>query len=296
MVCFLDVLGFETKFNLLGLGGILEKYEKLIQVINEQNESTEKWFGTMNFSEGAYWTAEQDAFISQRIYGTYASDSILLFANADFPENSYPKALNLTVEERSKRAKDPGTGWMYQTIPCDNFLNVCNEIICHSIEIGFPLRGCIAMGEAVLHLDRRIFLGKPLLEAVRLENSQVCIGTVFTKSFMLQLVPKRYQISYNSHFKAEIPPNFSGTILDWPRHWRNTRKDNLQNAIDLLNINPEYDEYYKKTQSIIDVSNSTSELFNSPNDIYIKNVYPQFSSELLELFCRPVRIQKKETD
>jgi hypothetical protein len=96
VVCFLDVLGFESRFAALGLGGILEKYIQLLGVVDQRNENTERWFGPLNFSEGAYMTSDPDAFISARLYGAYASDSILLFAHADFPENRYPKALDST--------------------------------------------------------------------------------------------------------------------------------------------------------------------------------------------------------
>jgi len=84
----------------------------------------------MNFSEGAYWTSEPDVFISAKLYGAYASDSIILFAHADFPENLYPDALNSTEEKRQVKGRDPAAGSIYHTVPCDNFLDLCNEVLC----------------------------------------------------------------------------------------------------------------------------------------------------------------------
>jgi hypothetical protein len=290
-VCFFDVLGFESRFATLGLGGMVEKYEQLIHVVNRQNEETARWFGPMNFSEGAYWTAEKEPFISARLYGAYASDSILLFANADFPENRYPDALNSTPEERKIKGQDPGSGWRYHPIPCDNFLDLCNEIICHSIEIGLPLRGAISMGEAILHIDYNIFLGQPLIETARLEHVQVCIGASLATSFTKdQIVPQRYQLPFNTHFKANVPQSFSGMILDWPRHWRNTRKTDLIATIHALDVDLKFSDYYKKTEEIVIASEARASLFESPDDCRITKVYPQFSSPELELFARPVRL------
>lgn len=290
-VCLLDVLGFESRFNELGLSGMLEKYVQLIQIVNSRNEWTEKWFGSFNFSEGAYWTAEGDGFISARLYGAYASDSIILFAHADFPENRYPAILNLNHDERNRKANDPAQGWMYHTVPCDNFLDLCNEVICHSIEIGLPLRGGISMGEAVLHLDRGIYLGKPLIDAARLESPQQCIGASFASSFLEQLVPERYKLGHIAHFKKEPPSHFGGAILDWPRHWRNTRKASLFDVIDAFDTGAKFSEYYLKTKSIISSSEKYSHHYTEPEHIFITKVYPQYSSPLLELRTRPYRLE-----
>jgi hypothetical protein len=289
-VCFFDVLGFESRFAALGLGGILEKYTQLIGIVDQRNESTEQWFGPLNFSEGAYWVSEQDAFISARLYGAYASDSILLFANADFPENRYPDALNSTPEERQLKGQDPAQGWMYDTVPCDNFLDLCNEVICHSIEIGLPLRGAISMGEAILHLDRGIFLGQPLIDTARLEHTQLCIGASFASPFMSQIVPNRYQLPFTDHFKHDIPQSFSGITLDWPRHWRKTREANLNDVVRALDADSQFSPYYTKTEEMILASQARAHLFESPEDSFITKVYPQFSSPLLELMVRPVRL------
>jgi len=75
-----------------------------------------------------------------------------------------------------------------------------------SIEIGLPLRGAFSMGEAVLHLDRGVFLGQPIIDTARLEHTQLCIGASFafktelSKTFHLFSLP--VQISYRRH---EVP-------------------------------------------------------------------------------------------
>jgi len=287
-VCFLDVLGFESRFASLGLGGMLDKYVQLIGVVDARNNATEQWFGPMEWGEGAFWTAERAGFISARLYGTYASDSILLFAHTDFPANRYPDAENSTLQERRERAKDPATGWMYHPVPCDNFLNLCNEMLCRSIEIGLPLRGAISMGEAIL--TSGIYLGQPLIDAVTLEHTQQCIGASFSVSFMQQIVPNRYKIQHASHFKREPPSNFGGAILDWPRHWRNTRETPLLAVIDELDSDTRFTDYYARTKAIVEASIAAAELYTGPDHTYITKVYPQYSSPLLELNCRPFRV------
>ncbi|MGH8560134.1 MAG: hypothetical protein ACRESZ_22315 [Methylococcales bacterium] len=286
-VCFLDVLGFESRFATRGLSGMLEKYLQLVGIVDHRNEDTERWFGPMNFSEGVYWTAEPDAFISAKLYGAYASDSILLFAHADFPQNRYPAALNTTLEERQRMGQDPAQGWMYHTVPCDNFLDLCNEIICHSIEIGLPLRGAFSMGEAVLHLDRGIFLGEPLIDSARLEHMQCSIGASFAGTFMDQVVPNRFKLPFSSHFKSKVPYIFSRFVLDWPRHWRKTRTTDLFDALKELDVDPRFSNYYKITKDIALASQELANLYESAEETYITKVYPQFSSPLLELHCRP---------
>lgn len=290
-VCFFDVLGFESRFAAWGLAGMLEKYTQLIRIVDQRNEATERWFGPINFSEGAYWTSEPDVFISAKLYGAYASDSIVLFAHADFPENRYPLALNSTPEERQLKAQHAATGWMYQTVPCDNFLDLCNEVICHSIEIGLPVRGALSMGEAVLHLDRGIFLGQPLIDTARLEHTQLCIGASFAGPFMSQIIPKRYQLSFMRHFRQDVPQIFSGVTLDWPRQWRRTRQANLIDVVQRLDVDPRFGKYYKTTEEVVIASQAIAHLFESPEESDIRKVYPQFSSPLVQLLVRPFRVE-----
>ena len=295
-VCFLDVLGFESRFTALGLGGMLEKYTQLIDIVGRHNDRMALLFDRVNFSETAYWAAGGDISISNRLYGAYASDSILLFAHADFPENRYPAALSLTAEERIARSKDPASGWMYQPVPCDGFLDLCCEVLCHSVEIGLPLRGALVMGEAVLHLDRRIFLGGPLIEAARMEHQQCFIGASLASSFVDQLVPARYQLAFADHFKSSPPSNFAGTILDWPRHWRNTRSDDLASAVGALDGDPKFSAYYETTLKTIVASSSVAGLHTSSADIDTRSVYPQFNGDQVVAAARPFRAEPREPD
>lgn len=295
LICFCDVLGFENQFKSLGLDGILEKYEQLIQVIEEVNERNEHFFGKFNFKEGGYWLKEADVMIGSKQFGAYASDSVLLFGHADFPANRYPEMLETTQEERERRKNDVATGWQYRAIPCDNFLIACNELMCQSVEIGFPLRGALSLGECAINPQLPIFLGQPFIDAARLEKEQKYIGIGFTKSFMDEIVPDHFKIAFEAHMKKPVG-HFSGFVLDWPRHWRKTRTESATEAVKKLDTAPEYSDYYKNTLQLIQASESEKrgdegdefEMFTS-----IRKNYPQFASRSTELHARFAMVLEK---
>jgi hypothetical protein len=179
-VGFFDILGFEHRFQELGLARMLELYEQLISLVDKQNSRMENFFRgrpgqpgskSIAFPESAIWLKGREVWISHQLFGAYASDSILLWAHSHFPE-----ARALTAAERAEKGDDPVHGWNYHPVPCEVFLDACNELICHALEIGLPLRGTLACGEAVLDSNRRLFIGKPLIDAVRAERCQRFIG------------------------------------------------------------------------------------------------------------------------
>ena len=288
-LCFFDVLGFETRFSDLGLHGMLQKYVALIGLVNARNEHMRRLFGEIGFSESAYWTSDHDAFIFSHLYGAYASDSLLVWTHTDFPAARYPAALDLTPAERHRRTSEPGGGWQYHPIPCDNLLDVCNEMICHSLEIGLPLRGALALGEAVLHGERGVYLGQPLIDGARMEHSQRIIGASFTRSFMNQIVPQRYLVPFDTHLKDVRDGLFQGNILDWPRHWRATRKTDARDVIRTLNTLPSATAYYDNTLRMIDASDAREGMFDGPEETRICSAYAQFSAPELSLRARAVR-------
>jgi hypothetical protein len=226
MIGFFDVLGFKNRFQNLGLSEIAKRYDALIDLVNTRSAHMATLFGGMNFHEGAYLVQGPDAFILHRMHGAYASDSLLIWAHANFPE-----ARGISEQERKKLAADPAQGWMYHPIPYDVFFGECNELMCHSLEVDLPLRGAFAMGKAILDGDRRVFLGQPLIDANGLEHAQRIIGASFTKSFASQTIPKRFGLPFDSHLKDKNNTLFAGQILDWPRHWRSTRRNDLRKIV-----------------------------------------------------------------
>ncbi len=281
-----DILGFEKRLARFGLTEMLTRYEALIDVVDYRKEQIQKVFGDFGYKEAPYWTSEGDVSIFTEVYGAYASDSILLWSNRTWPE-----AREVNTDEYQSLANDPAEGWKYQPTPCDNFLDVCNDLMCRGLEVGLPLRGAIAIGDAILNPERNIFLGQPIVDAARLENGQKMISTSFCKSAMHQSIPARFTLGFDHHIKSNHRDLWGGALLDWPRHWRNTRKIDLVHTIQALNIEKEYSAYYENTLELIAHSLEFSGKFESLEETSIRASYKPFlwSNTALSIRARPVR-------
>jgi hypothetical protein len=214
---------------------MIEKYQQLINIIDKNNFKQEE-LKNGNF-HGAFWTSEGIPLISYEIKGAYASDSILIWANRKLEE---------------------------KFVPSDNFLDICNQLICSSIEIGLPLRGAISMGNLCIDEKKGVFLGKALVDIARLEKQQDIIGATPCKDFQHQLIQNEYFLPYKSHLKKFEYDNMKlsfGAILDWPRHWRKTRKSSLLDFMSSLNIDdsPEVKIKYDNTFKLVKFSELNSE-------------------------------------
>lgn len=290
-VALFDVLGFEERLNNFGLSEMLVRYESLIDVVNYRKEQRQHVFDTLGFSEAPYWTSEGDVSIFSEIYGAYASDSILLWANRTWPE---ARTANSDVLQIS--ASNPADGWKFHPIPCDNFLDVCNDLMCRGLEVGLPLRGAIAIGDAVLDQERNVFLGQPIVEAARLEGGQKLIGTSFCISTKGQTVPPRFTLQFDKHIKNTHRSLWGGAMLDWPRHWRRTRKSDLLNVIAALNTNPKYSIYYENTLELIAYSKTIAGKFESSEETSIRSQYEPFSWSNNELAVRARAVRRVPFD
>lgn len=293
IVALFDVLGFEERLKSFGLSGMLARYEALIDVVNYRKRHMQHVFGTLGFSEAPYWTADRDVFIFSETYGAYASDSILLWANRTWPE-----AREAGDEVFQAGANNLADGWKYHPIPCDNFLEVCNDLMCRGLEVGLPLRGAIAIGDAVLDQERSIFLGQPIVEAARLEGGQKLIGGSFCVSTVGQMVPPRFALQFDSHIKDTHRSLWGCSMLDWPRHWRRTRKTDLTEVVAALDTNPNYSAYYENTLELIAFSETFANKYESPEETSIRTQYEQFSWSNTELAvqARAVRRVPVEPD
>jgi hypothetical protein len=277
-VALFDILGFEQRLARFGLAEMLARYEDLIDSVNYRKEHAERVFGNMGMAEAPHWLPDGDVFLFTKTHGAYASDSILLWA-----DRTWPDARNISEEDSLRLATNTADGWMHHPIPCDNFLDVCNDLMCRGLEVGLPLRGAIAIGEAALIPDRNIFLGQPIVEAARIESGQQFIGAGFCKSALNQVVPARYALPFERHIKESHKDKWSGTALDWPRHWRSTRKWELSRVVAALNVDPKFSSYYENTLDFIEYSKQFSNLFESAEEISIRSNYPQFSWSNSEL-------------
>jgi hypothetical protein len=285
LVAFFDILGFQQKFEKVGLAEIAKRYESLIDVVDSRNEYIAELFGSMNFHEAAYWTSEGDVSIFNKVFGAYASDSVLIWAHCAWPE-----ARDKTEMQTESLTKDPASGWVYQTVPCDNFLDTCCDLICRSIELGLPFRGAVSMGTAVIEGERRVFLGAPLIEAARLEHGQRLIGASLCRSFVHQTIPKRFLLSFDTHLKDGYQELYGDAVLDWPRYWRKTRTGDIRNEIKKLSQNAgAASVYYENSLDLVALSEKYADQFESLEDVSIRAVYEAYSSPELAVRLRPVR-------
>ena len=290
-VAFFDVLGFKNRFGDLKLQGMLDVYLQLIANVDFLNRRMEELYQDQNFPDTAIWTAEGGAVVLNRLQGAYASDSLTLWANHEFRA-----AHGLTSEQKSEKMKNPSFEWQYHPIPNDRIIDVCNELICHSLEIGLPVRGALTSGEAVLDKTRSIFLGQPIIDAVQMEGAQRFIGASLAKSITTAASPSAFLIPYCAHIKREakieILSLFSDYVLDWPRYWRETRKSDLKSAIESLDTDKQFSDLYKNTIQFAEFSERREAEQKPVYPPSVRKEYPQFSYDNIGL---QVRFLDKET-
>lgn len=293
LVALFDILGFEQKLASIGLTEMLARYEALIDIVNYRKDQIKLVFEDRGCTEAPYWSDNGDVFIFNKTHGAYASDSILLWA-----ESTWPAARGKSLDACKQLDADAANGWEYLPIPCDNFLDVCNDLICRSLEVGLPLRGGISMGEAVLDQGKNIFLGQPIVEAARLEKGQRFIGASFCKSAMNQTIPKRYSLQFDQHIKNDYKGGWGGVVLDWPRHWCRTRSVDLVKIISGMDADHQFSDIYQNTLDFISCSHKFAGQFESTEEASIRSVYGAFawSNEKLSVRARAVRRVKIGND
>jgi len=64
------------------------------------------------------------------------------------------------------------------------FMVRCADMVCEALKLGVPLRGALAVGPAVMHSRTVTFVGAPLVEAARLEQSQDWLGVSLGDSML----------------------------------------------------------------------------------------------------------------
>lgn len=285
VVALFDVLGFSHRMRTSGLATIASQYRKLISAADQHNANVDGIFDLMGFKESAYWTAEGDVTIFQRVNCAYASDSLMVWAHAAFPE-----AREKRPEECVELAKDRARGWTYLPIPCDSFLNLCSEFICLGMEVGLPLRGAVGMGTCILDKPSGVYLGLPLVENAELEKAQEFIGIGFCPSFLQQTVPGRFKVAFANHLKPDQTASFGGYVLDWPRHWRRTRQGSVRPKIRRLARGAtDKLKYYENTLRFVEASDAVRGQHESSLETSIRAVYPQFSYEEVACDLKAVR-------
>ncbi|MCL5031428.1 MAG: hypothetical protein M1480_20690 [Bacteroidetes bacterium] len=234
IICLLDVLGFESLFNKLGLESIETKYKELIEIVEQQNIG-------LAFTVGP----EGHPVIGfAGIESAYFSDSIIFWCK-------------------------------YDIIRLEILLQCMCELLCKSIEIGLPLRGSVSVGKVKIDKSKSIFLGQPIITAARAEVVQKWIGITLSKIFNDKPYNGGFKadviLQYDKHIKEGGQDKVIPLVIDFPRHWRLKRGSSLIEAIDKLNDDERYADYYNNTIAFVKYSEEN-------HDWWMK--HPEYIKEL----------------
>lgn len=161
---FFDILGFGVKISEpRGLEEIKEMYLQLTEIINNHNENYLELKKEM--PNGVYGTAD-GAYTLYEVNILYGSDSIFIWSS-----RTWEALTNVNNDIERIHFSTPYYG---KPRICDPFLDICNELFCRSLELGFPLRGALTMGDGYFDFSKHIFLGKLIVDAVNVIGNQKC--------------------------------------------------------------------------------------------------------------------------
>ncbi|HEX3558851.1 MAG TPA: hypothetical protein VHU19_06595 [Pyrinomonadaceae bacterium] len=146
VVAIFDVLGFEDRIRRFSLEEVHGQYKELLAIAT--SKGSHAFFDARPAGGGTM--VPFFGFIE--IEQDYFSDTILLWT----------------------RFSPPTLG---------PFLHVCCSLMCEALRAGLPLRGALALGDAIMDKSARTYLGEPLVEAARLEKAQQWVGLSFGRSF-----------------------------------------------------------------------------------------------------------------
>ena len=201
---FFDVLGFSDRLEREGLPAIAATYDDLIKRAVERGPM--RAIGLRHVSE----TEAVGVLFALQDLHAYFSDTILLWSELD----------QLLVSP---------------------FLQRCADFVCEGLRSGVPVRGVIALGEAIMDRERGVYLGQPIVEAAQLERSLGWAGCTFGTSctwppFFPEADP-RLVLEYSAPRKDGLSNDDVLPVhLDWPRRWRETCNLDLVDHLTALNI------------------------------------------------------------
>jgi hypothetical protein len=220
LLALFDVLGFSDRVSRDGVAKTLSTYRDLI--VTAVLEPARRCLGTVLTPEGRIFTV----FVLPVRYA-YFSDTILLWVPL-------------------------------QQVFAAAFVTRCADLMCHALRREVPLRGAISLGEAVMHKGTNIYLGKPLIEAAKIEKGQNWVGLTLGVSaiwpaFIAELDGPSI-IEYTAPMKKKYAKHASPVVVDWPRIWRDSQKDSAKDYLTRLNKDKKHSHYYENAQIFVDYS------------------------------------------
>ncbi len=222
-----DVLGFSNLVNKVGSKGIIDIYQKLINltILGKSYKSFERIRVAPN------------KYVMGTIYApvkyVYFSDTIIFYLKV--PPFKF-----------------------YMVSP---FVAKCADLICEALMLGMPLRGSINFGEGIMHKPTMTYIGTAITEAAKNEKEQKWIGASFCNSFLINeiredLNEKLIVPSYCKHLKHGLESALPYLTLDWVDRWKSKGNPDLEVTLKkMMESAPEKNkEYYQNTINFIKFS------------------------------------------
>ncbi|MGA2864333.1 MAG: hypothetical protein ABSF95_07580 [Verrucomicrobiota bacterium] len=220
LFCFLDVLGFSSLVQSVGLESLYEKYRQLIQAVEKQQR------------DGMFFSARagHPFFGYERIDSFYFSDTIIFWCPYDV---HHLEALANSLKEvlcRSIEIELPLRG---------------------AISVGkarLNLDEKVFIGEPIVKAANAQKAQKWIGITLSNEFREPPFNGGFKADCFLQ---------YERHLKEGGVSQVTPLVIDFPRQWRATRKESLVEAIQRLNKAPAFADYYVNTLEFVEFSGNS---------------------------------------
>lgn len=218
MMAIFDVLGFSSRLRNEGVDSVFSLYQEMVTSVIAKEPMV--CLGARDVGDGT----QCPVLYSADIRYAYFSDTIML--------------------------------WMpLERLLAGPFVQRCADLVCEALTMNVPLRGAIALGDAVLHKASGMYLGEPIIDAHELEEAQEWIGVAFAPSgtwspFIAELNPIQI-IEYEIPVKEGKEALRAPLALDWPRRWRDTREQSLCDVLNRMNTSEKYAKYYDNALAFV---------------------------------------------
>lgn len=228
VVALFDILGTKNRMTVIGIDGVLAVYEKLAAFVDQQRGSMvirSEPVGDGTFCPAVGWLEAEQG---------YFSDTFLLWAD-------------------------------HEPFRLPAFMQMCIDLFCYSLELGVPLRGGLAVGDAHMDKAKSIYLGPALIDAAEAEAAQrwlgISCGASFNQEEFRGPFDPRLILAYAKQQHPDRKYKLPGLVLDWPRHWRETRRSNPSQVLQDLNSDPTFEGYYTCATKFADFSLKSHDWF-----------------------------------
>lgn len=149
------------------------------------------------------------------------------------------------------------------------FYEKCMDIFVEAIKRGIPLRGAISRGTAIMDEERKLYLGKPIVEAARAEAAQNWMGIALTRSCQEASISEAWLLlPYTEHIKEAYRNKqkskdvlFTNCVLDWPKYWRNTQDNEVISLIQKMNDDATFSSYYDNAIRFVNYSKENDDFW-----------------------------------